>query len=120
MLDSAVNSPMNLKHYGGQNNLFQLATKLSEKLAKNSAFQDGNKRVALVAADMFLKINGYRLQETPLKPDANSGGLTEALVKVTTDLMTAEEFGRYYESIATVTGGSSSDIQTYLNEATPY
>jgi death-on-curing family protein len=47
---------MNVKHYSGQSNLFQLAANLSEKIMKNHAFQDGNKRAALVAADMFLKI----------------------------------------------------------------
>jgi death-on-curing family protein len=58
LLDSTVASPMNVKHYSGQSNLFQLAANLSEKIMKNHAFQDGNKRAALVAADMFLKING--------------------------------------------------------------
>jgi death-on-curing family protein len=58
LLDSTVASPMNVKHYSGQSNLFQLAANFSEKIMKNHAFQDGNKRAALVAADMFLKING--------------------------------------------------------------
>jgi len=40
--------------------VFQLAANLSEKIMKNHAYQDGNKRTALVAADMFLKINGYK------------------------------------------------------------
>ena len=36
---------------------------------KNHAYPDGNKRVVLVAADMFLKINGYKLQVAPLRND---------------------------------------------------
>jgi hypothetical protein len=44
LLDSAVTSPVNVKCYGSQDNLFQLAASLSEKIMKNHAFQDGNKR----------------------------------------------------------------------------
>jgi death-on-curing family protein len=65
LLESAVQSPMNIKHYNNEQNLFQLAASLSEKIMKNHAYQDGNKRTALVAADMFLKINVYQLQEVP-------------------------------------------------------
>ncbi len=36
-------------------------------LAKNHAFTDGNKRIAIVAAAVFLMDNGFRIQT----PDAN-------------------------------------------------
>lgn len=36
-----------------------------ESLAINHPFMDGNKRVAFGAADVFLRINGYRLSVTP-------------------------------------------------------
>ncbi|PVI01538.1 DOC family protein [Periconia macrospinosa] len=101
LLESAVQSPINIKHYTNQQNLFQLAGALSEKIIKNHAYQDGNKRTALVAADMFLKINGYQLQETPLKPDAVGMDLEGALVAVCTDVWSAEELGRFYEQKAT-------------------
>ena len=101
LLDSAVASPMNVKHYSGQDNLFQLAGVLSEKIIKNHSFGDGNKRGALIAADMFLKINGYELRQTPLASEANSQGLAEAHVKVATNQWSAEQLGTYYESIAT-------------------
>ena len=61
LLESAVQSPLNIKYYNNQQDLFQLAAALSEKIMKNHAYQDGNKRTALVAADMFLKINGWKL-----------------------------------------------------------
>lgn len=61
MLESAVHSPINLEHYSRQRNPFQLAADLSEKVMRNHAYMDGNKRTALVAADMFMKIKGYRL-----------------------------------------------------------
>jgi len=43
------------------------AAALLESLAKNHPFVDGNKRVAFAAADVFLRINGWRLQRLPLQ-----------------------------------------------------
>lgn len=41
------------------------AAALLESLAINHPFLDGNKRIAFAAADVFLRINGWRLQRTP-------------------------------------------------------
>lgn len=41
------------------------AAALMESLAKNHPFVDGNKRIAFAAADVFLRINGWRLQGPP-------------------------------------------------------
>jgi death-on-curing protein len=43
------------------------AAALLESLAINHPFLDGNKRVAFAAADVFLRINGWRLQRPPLQ-----------------------------------------------------
>jgi len=40
---------------------------LMESLAINHPFVDGNKRVAFAAADVFLRVNGWRLQRAPMK-----------------------------------------------------
>ncbi len=40
---------------------------LMESLATNHPFIDGNKRVAFAAADVFLRINGWRLQRAPMQ-----------------------------------------------------
>ena len=37
------------------------AAALMESLAMNHPFVDGNKRVAFAAADVFLRLNGYRI-----------------------------------------------------------
>ena len=42
------------------------AAALLESLAINHSFVDGNKRIAFAAADVFLRINGWRLQRAPL------------------------------------------------------
>ena len=54
MLESAVNSPINQQHYGNQNDPARLAAALSYSLIKNHAFANGNKRTALLAANLFL------------------------------------------------------------------
>lgn len=120
MLDSAVNSPMNIKYYEKEENLFQLAANLAEKIMKNHAYQDGNKRTALLAADMFLKINGYQPQKQPMAPDAINHDITNAHVAVTTSQWDAKQLGQYYESIATPIESWSPEIMEYRNAATEY
>ncbi|KAH7399646.1 hypothetical protein BKA66DRAFT_589608 [Pyrenochaeta sp. MPI-SDFR-AT-0127] len=101
-------------------NLFQLAASLSEKIMKNHAYQDGNKRTALVAADMFLKINGFKLQETPLQLGDVSQDLENAHVAVCTNAWTAEELGRFYEEKAKAIEAWTPEIMAYRNEAIEY
>jgi len=43
------------------------AAALIESLAINHPFVDGNKRIAFAAADVFLRINGWRLQHAPMQ-----------------------------------------------------
>jgi death on curing protein len=43
------------------------AAALMESLAINHPFADGNKRIAFAAADVFLRINGWRLQRPPMQ-----------------------------------------------------
>jgi death-on-curing protein len=38
-----------------------------ESLAINHPFVDGNKRIAFAAADVFLRLNGWRLQRVPMQ-----------------------------------------------------
>ena len=98
MLESAVHSPINLEHYSRQRNPFQLAADLSEKVMRNHAYMDGNKRTALVAADMFMKINGYRLLLDEEDLFAVNGELADAQVTVVTGGWSRERLGRYFES----------------------
>jgi death-on-curing protein len=43
------------------------AAALLESLAVNHPFIDGNKRAAFAAADVFLRINGWRLRRPPMQ-----------------------------------------------------
>lgn len=47
------------------------AAALMESLAINHPFVDGNKRIAFAAADVFLRINGWRLGRTPMQIHAD-------------------------------------------------
>lgn len=42
------------------------AAALFESLAINHPFADGNKRIAFAAVDVFLRINGHRIQRAPM------------------------------------------------------
>ncbi|KAI8713453.1 Fido domain-containing protein [Fusarium sp. LHS14.1] len=101
MLESAINSPVNHEHYG-QKDLFVLAGVLAEKIALDHSYQDGNKRTALYAADMFLKMNGHQLQKRPegKSQDEFNEELSDAHVFVATRRWTPEDLGNYYRSIA--------------------
>ncbi|OAQ98394.1 hypothetical protein LLEC1_04362 [Akanthomyces lecanii] len=63
--------------------------------------RDGNKRTALFAADMFLRLNGHRLQ---VPEDGNDGEpdkvLADAHFAVATGQWSAEDLGRHHASIA--------------------
>lgn len=62
MLKSAVDSPINQQYYGKENDPTQLVAALSYKLIKNHAFTNGNKRTALLAANLVLTQHGKILQ----------------------------------------------------------
>ncbi|KAF4120006.1 Fic/DOC family [Geosmithia morbida] len=93
LLESAASAPENNNHYHGQTDLFQLAGILGERTIKNHAFQDGNKRTALIATDMFLKINGVKLIDNGMER-------AHSLISVAENKWTAEELSEYYRSIA--------------------
>jgi len=54
------------------------AAALLESLAINHPFVDGNKRNAFAAADVFLRINGWRLQRSPMQIHAEMIQMFEA------------------------------------------
>ena len=61
LLASALAKPKNKFYYQPDSSLSELAASYSVGLAKNHPFVDGNKRIALTAALIFLEINGYTL-----------------------------------------------------------
>ena len=58
--ESALSRPINKAIYGCED-IFELAAAYLYGLAKNHAFVDGNKRIAIVAAAVFLMDNGFEI-----------------------------------------------------------
>lgn len=61
LLDSALNRAPQKYAYEKESTVFQLAASYAYGLAKNHPFVDGNKRIALTVAGIFLELNGYSL-----------------------------------------------------------
>jgi len=61
LLESALANPRNREAYANAD-LFDLAAAYAHALIRNHPFHDGNKRLALVAAGVFLEINGASLE----------------------------------------------------------
>ncbi|AOF91237.1 type II toxin-antitoxin system death-on-curing family toxin [Sinorhizobium sp. RAC02] len=58
--ESALARPVNKAYYGCED-IFELAAAYVFGLARNHPFVDGNKRIAIVAAAVFLMDNGYEI-----------------------------------------------------------
>ena len=63
LLESALNRPQQLFHYGEPSH-FELAASYAFGIVKNHPFLDGNKRSGLMAAALFLEINGWVFHAT--------------------------------------------------------
>ena len=61
LLESALAKPENLTEYGNPD-VAALAAAYGYGISRNHAFIDGNKRTALVATELFLQLNGWRLE----------------------------------------------------------
>ena len=82
LLDSALSRPQNLFSYTDTVSIFDLAASYSYGLARNHPFVDGNKRVALTIAAIFLELNGFSFNATEAETviivkQLASGQLTE-------------------------------------------
>lgn len=60
-LDAAMSKPLQQFHYEDPT-IFELAAAYASGIVKGHPFLDGNKRSGLMAAAMFLEINGYIFQ----------------------------------------------------------
>ena len=64
LLESALARPLQKATYETAASIFDLAASYSYGLARNHPFVDGNKRIALTVAAVFLELNGYSLDAT--------------------------------------------------------
>jgi death-on-curing protein len=61
LLESALARPRHVASYDPKADLAALAAEYGFGLAKNHPFLDGNKRVAFVATNVFLILNGFEI-----------------------------------------------------------
>ena len=81
LLDLSVNSPYHT--FGGQHlypTLQAMAAHLGFSLVKNHPFLDGNKRIAIFAMMVFLKINGLPLACTDNELETLGWGLADGSI----------------------------------------
>ena len=64
LLDSSLARPQQKLIYENEVSIFELAASYSYGLAMNHPFIDGNKRISLTVAAVFLELNGYSLNST--------------------------------------------------------
>jgi death-on-curing protein len=65
-VESALARPRNLVAYEACDDVARLAASYMYGITRNHGFADGNKRTALVTADLFLVLNGYELSSSPI------------------------------------------------------
>ena len=73
LLESALFRPQT----GYYEDIAQMAAALFESLVMNHAFVDGNKRIAFFATDVFLRLNGWKLEVDADAAHARIVGLLE-------------------------------------------
>jgi len=73
-LDAALARPRH-RHAYEKTSVFRLAAAYAFGIARDHPFRDGNKRVALTLAGVFLELNGWRLEA----PEAEAATMTIAL-----------------------------------------
>ncbi len=77
---SALARPRNLAGYEDCEDVAQPAVAYAYGIARNHGFADGNKRTALVAADLFLMLNGYELSSLPVENVMTILGVAEGSI----------------------------------------
>ena len=98
LLDSALTRPQQNFAYGDNVSVFSLAASYSFGLARNHPFIDGNKRIALTTAAIFLELNDYIL-------NAAEAETVIIFEKLAAGELTESELGNWFEN--------SSDLDKY-------
>ncbi|HUE90346.1 MAG TPA: type II toxin-antitoxin system death-on-curing family toxin [Vicinamibacterales bacterium] len=91
LLESALARPVHIWSYAQGVDLAGLAAEYGFGLAKNHAFPDGNKRIAFVATNVFLLLNGFEI-EAP-EPEA-----VNIMLGVADGSLTRDEFAAWIRS----------------------
>jgi death on curing protein len=89
LFDSAIGRPQNLAAYGrpdgARPDVADLAASYGYGISRNHTFIDGNKRTGFVAAELFLRLNGWLLT-------AEDGDSVLTMLRVAAGDISEEEF----------------------------
>jgi death-on-curing protein len=91
LLESALARPQHVWSYESDVDLAQLAAEYAFGLAKNHAFLDGNKRIAFVAANVFLILNGFEI-------DAPEPAAVDVMLRLADGRMSRPKFAEWLRS----------------------
>jgi len=92
MLEYALARPLQRWSYEPEVDVAALAAECCFGLAKNHAFLDGNKRVAFVAANVFLILNGFEIE-------APEPAVVDAMLRVADGSMDREATATWIRSV---------------------
>jgi death-on-curing protein len=90
LLDSGLTRPVNRHHYDPDASLFELAAAYASGIVRNHPFVDGNKRTGLLAAHVFLHINGWHF-------DADQAEEVEMILALASGELEETELARWIE-----------------------
>lgn len=104
LLESSLNSPKHFFHYENPKpSIAQLASSYAYSLIKNHPFNDGNKRIALITCELFLKLNGKRLNATQLEK-------YHYYINLASGKLSKEEFAKWIEQNIVVDAGEKAPV----------
>lgn len=92
LLESALARPRHVWAYDAEADLAALAGEYGFGLAQNHAFLDGNKRIALVATNVFLILNGFDIE-------AAESEVVETMLRVAGGRMSRVEFASWIRRV---------------------
>jgi death on curing protein len=101
-LDPIVKAPQNVA-YLQDGDVFEQASAYAYSIVRNSPFMGGNKRTALVAALVFLEINGIT------EHDYNESLLVQAMLYLAEGKMNMDLFAQFLRDALTGTMGTWED-----------
>lgn len=87
LLDAALANPQNRFAYEHPD-VFRLAAAYAYAITQNHPFTDGNKRVALTLAGVFLQLNGFRLE-------ASEQDAVQAMLALSSRRMNESEYAEW-------------------------
>lgn len=92
LLESGLARPRQVWSYEPETDVAALAAEHGYGLVKNHAFVDGNKRIAFVATNVFLILNGYEIS-------APEPEVVEVMLRLADDRMTRIAFAEWIRSV---------------------